>query len=181
MSRLPATTAPSPSTERNGQCPCGNQGPATDRSMTMFAVPIQGLTVAAAWDVGPIAVRPATEAIKELQQGAAGRPAAPWFFDTVEEMKAGAFAYVNADDFDEALVLVTQAVDVLRVFQHARHYTTELTQFGVPGDVQPAVLPYAVTQDDRAGLGFKNRGHAVGWTFSDPSEWASADIFRWVA
>jgi hypothetical protein len=42
---------------------------------------------------------------------------------------------------------VVAAVDVLRVFQHARHFRTELTHFGLPGDVGNGVLVYAARHD----------------------------------
>lgn len=149
--------------------------------MKTFVVPIEGLTSVARWDVGPVAIRPATDVLEEFRRGAEAHPESSWFFDVIDEIKSGAFAEVDAPAFDDALVLVTQAVDVLRVFQHARHYTTQLTQFGIVGDVQRAVVPYAVANEGRAAFGFKHRGHALGWTFSEPRQWEQAGVFRWVA
>ncbi|MFD6610588.1 hypothetical protein ACFWD1_17060 [Micromonospora chalcea] len=76
--------------------------------MTTFLVPIEGLTVLADWKVGPVAVRPAAEALSDARQGRAlGN------VESFDELGAGqgpsAFA---AADLDAAIDLVAQAVAI---------------------------------------------------------------------
>ena len=104
-----------------------------------------------------------------------------WFDKLVGEQASGAFAMVETGDFDAAIDLVAQAVDVLRVLQHVRHFTSLLTQFGIAGDVGRGVVPYIQIDGGRAGHGFSHRGNPLGWTFSDPDEWADAPVFQWAA
>jgi hypothetical protein len=146
-----------------------------------FVIPIEGLAVPCEWSVGPVRVRPAANVSSELRGGAPSKSRQQWFDDAVRDLHAGAFAEVSAEDLDGALGLVSQAVDILRVFQHVRHYTTRLTQFGVVGDVRRGLVPYAVTDGDRAGQGFTTRGEAIGWSFTDEAEWLEAPVFHWVA
>ena len=79
--------------------------------MTTFLVPIEGLTVLADWKVGPVAVRPAAEALSDARQGRAlGN------VESFDELGAGqgpsAFAAVDAADLDAAIDLVAQAVAI---------------------------------------------------------------------
>ena len=148
--------------------------------MDTFYVPIEGLTVTDDWNVGPVVVIPTDRAMVELDDlDLPGDPSG--FRSAVEAQRAGAIAKVHATDHDRAIDLVAGAVDVLRVFQHVRHFTTQLTQFGIEGDIGRGVVPYAVSQGERSGVGYKRRGDALGWTFSEPSEWTQADAFHWVA
>ncbi|MEU7713261.1 hypothetical protein ACIA8B_25560 [Micromonospora chalcea] len=76
--------------------------------MTTFLVPIEGLTVLADWKVGPVAVRPAAEALSDARQGRAlGN------VESFDKLGAGqgpsAFA---AADLDAAIDLVAQAVAI---------------------------------------------------------------------
>jgi hypothetical protein len=144
-----------------------------------FHVPIEGLTVPADWAIGPVVVRPAAEALNDL------RDAQPWGVDRLEKVVAeqvsGAIAVVVADEIDAALDLISQAVDVLRVLQHVRHVTSQLTQFGIAGDVSHGAVAYLSTDGEQRGQGFSRRGEAIGWAFSDPDEWANAPTFQWAA
>jgi hypothetical protein len=148
--------------------------------MPAFLVPIEGLTVLADWKVGPVVVRPAAEAMTDARLGRTLGDL-EWFDKLVGEQAAGAFAMVETGDFDAAIDLVAQAVDVLRVLQHVRHFTSLLTQFGIAGDVGRGVVPYIQIDGGRAGHGFSHRGNPLGWTFSDPDEWADAPVFQWAA
>lgn len=148
--------------------------------MLTFLVPIQGLTVLTDWKVGPVIVRPVTTASDDAQQGTALRHDER-FDSLVAEQRAGAFAQAEADDLDGAIDLVAQAVDVLRVLQHVRHYEYLVTpQFGIAGDVGGGVVPFVQVDDGLTGHGFSYRGNPFGWIFSDPDEWTNAPVFRWV-
>jgi hypothetical protein len=147
--------------------------------MPTFHVPIEGLTVPADWAIGPVFVRPAAEALKDARDGQ------EWGVDRIEkvvaEQASGAIAVVVADDIDTALDLISQAIDVLRVLQHVRHFTSQLTQFGIAGDVSHGVVAYLRTDGEQRGQGFSRRGEAIGWAFSDPDEWVNAPAFQWAA
>lgn len=158
----------------------GPTGWTHDVPVKTFYVPIEGLTVNDDWVVGPVSVMPVDLAIEEL--GAAARAGDRDFFKSQSEAQgAGAIAKVESVDHDGAIDLVAQAVDLLRVFQHVRYFTSHLTQFGIAGDVGRGVVPFGVTEDGHAGVGFKQRGEALGWTFDDSAVWAEASAFRWVA
>jgi ribosome modulation factor len=150
-------------------------------SVPTFYVPIRGLTVVASWDVGPVSVLPTDDARKAITACLSGAPLADLFTKQVEEQQGGAVARVESDDRDNAISMVAAAVDVLRVFQHVRHFQTELPHFGLPGDVGNDVLVYAVLDSERSGHGFSFRGPHLGWTFSDPDEWPRAQVFNRVA
>jgi hypothetical protein len=113
------------------------------------------------------------------------RNAQPWGVDQLEkvvaEQESGAIAVVVSDDIGTAIDLIGQAVDVLRVLQHVRHFTSQLTQFGIAGDVSRGVVAYLRTDGEQRGQGFSRRGDAIGWAFSDPDEWANAQAFQWAA
>jgi hypothetical protein len=148
--------------------------------MPTFLVPIEGLTTLTDWKVGPVTIRPATEALNHARQGRTVDNV-EWFDKLVAEQASGVFAMVEAGDLDAAIDLVAQAVDLLRVLQHVRHFTSELTQFGIAGDVGRGVVPYIKIDGGQVGQGFSRRGNSLGWTFSDPDQWANAHVFQWAA
>jgi hypothetical protein len=148
--------------------------------MPTFLVPIEGLTTLADWKVGPVVVRPAAEALNNARQGRA-LSNVEWFDELIAEQKSGAFATVEAADLDAAIDLVAQAVDVLRVLQHVRYFTSQLTQFGIAGDVGRGVVSYIQVEGAQVGRGFSRRGNPLGWTFSDPDEWDRSPVFQWAA
>jgi hypothetical protein len=146
--------------------------------VSTYLIPIDGLTMPADWKVGPVLVRPAADAWRDARQGRASGNSA-WLDKRAAEHTT--FAVVDANDRDEAIDLAAQAVDVLRVFQHVRYFTSPLTQFGIAGDVGEGSLPYFTIDGGRAGHGELRRGNPLGWGFSDPDEWKSAPTFQWVA
>jgi hypothetical protein len=146
----------------------------------IFVVPIEGLTVPAEWSVGPVRVRPADAVLQELRTSPGPANGFDRFETLVTDVRAGAVAEVDASELEDAVGTVAQAVDVLRMFQHVRHYTTKLTQFGVAGDVSRGRMSYATRDANGTGYGFASRGELLGWTFSDPTEWPQASTFRWV-
>ena len=144
-------------------------------------MPIQGLTVPVDWTVGPVRVRPVDDALAELRGDHEANRTDDWFDDLVQEHKTGALAYADAPDIGNAIALVSQAVDVLRLYQHVRYWTTQLTHFGLAGEVGRGVVPYAELESDRPGRGVLNRGDAIGWTFAEQDNWADEPLFHWVA
>jgi ribosome modulation factor len=148
--------------------------------VSRFLIPIEGLTVLTDWKVGPVVVGPAAVVANGARQGLA-LSNVEWFDKVVAEQGSGTLASVEAGDLDAAIDLVAQAVDVLRVFQHVRHFTSELAQFGIAGDVGRGVVPYIQTDRGQAGRGSSHRGNHLGWTFSNPDEWTNAPVFQWAA
>ncbi|GAA1550083.1 hypothetical protein GCM10009804_03340 [Kribbella hippodromi] len=148
--------------------------------MSSFFIPIEGLTILTDWEVGAVTVRPAAEALEYVLHG---RPAATveWFDSFATEQTPTAFGMVEANDLDSAIDLVAQAVDLLRVFQHVRYFTSPLTQFGLAGDVGSGVMRYVCIEGERLGQGLSRRGNALGWTFDDSDAWASSPAFQWAA
>lgn len=146
-----------------------------------FIIPVEGLTIPEPWDVGPVRLRPAAEVLPELRTASGAAWRGDWFEEKVESASLTTFGDVGAENFDDAFDHVALAVDVLRVLQHVRHYTTQLTQFGISGGLPQTLIPYGVHEDGRAGYGTSLRGEAIGWTFPDTQEWRSAAAFRWAA
>src|SRR5690349_7547254 len=88
---------------------------------------------------------------------------------------------VEATDFDTAIDRVAQAIDVLRVLQHVRHFRIELTQFGIAGDVGRGIVRYIKLDPEQSWSGSTLRGSPLGWTFDNPDEWINAPAFQWAA
>lgn len=148
--------------------------------MSTFLVSIEGLTVRIEWKVGPVVIGPASVVTDAVRQQKAPS-SAEWFNERVAELGSGACAMVEAVDRDAALDLVAQAVDVLRVLQHVRHFKMELTQFGIAGDIGSGVVSYMEIDPTQSWSGSFHRGNPLGWTFNDPDEWANAPVFQWAA
>lgn len=146
-----------------------------------FVIPVEGLTIPESWAVGPVQMRPASEVMLRLRGAAAASWQVERFEEEAEKASVTTFGEITAKDFDEAFDQVALATDVLRVLQHVRHYTDRLTQFGVVGSVRRSVVHYGVLKEGKAGYGWKSRGEAVGWAFTDTEEWKSATAFQWAA
>lgn len=100
----------------------------------------------------------------------------------VDELEQGTVAIVEAADVDAALDLVTQATDLLRVFQKkGAIYPT--TMFGLPGQLYRSHIRYLAAGDDGAGPGIRIRGEAIGCTFNDAARaaWLSSQTFASLA
>lgn len=145
-----------------------------------YWIPVEGLTVRTRWPIGAVTLCPSEDALGRLQE----QSDAEWgerFAPFLAEIQAGSVAEVVAQDADEAIDLVGQAIDLLRVFQHVRHFTTDLAQFGLPGDLRHEAIHFARVTADDIGYGVRSRGQARGWTFSDPEAWPQAKVFLAVA
>lgn len=147
--------------------------------MSTFFIPIEGLTVQSEWNVGPVVVGSLSAAKDAAQRS--WTLDHDWIEERFAEFGSTSCAVVQVADLDMAIDLVAQAVDVLRVFQHVRHFTSELTHFGIAGDVGRGVVPYLKLDPIRSWSGSVHRGNSLGWSFNDPDEWANAPVFRWAA
>jgi hypothetical protein len=94
-------------------------------------------------------LRPELKAIEEVRDHA------------IDGMRGWAAAEVKADDLTEAISLVHDALDVLRVFQQTRSQM-KTTAFGLPGDVHQARMLYLDLHDDNVGVGFRDNGEVLG-------------------
>lgn len=148
--------------------------------MDTYLIPVAGLLVQEEWTLGPVVMRPAGTAVEEIRERLSDMPGLDRFRQAVEEQRVGAFGEVEATDEDDAIECVVQAVDVLRVFQHARYGNVQMGTFGLPGELGRGVIPYAWF-GETAGHGGTFRGKFVGWTAAYPADWHDADAFQWVA
>lgn len=149
--------------------------------MQTFFFPVEGLTVEVAWDVGPVEIRPGAEALTDLRTSIQNDQALSVADEMFADHGTGAIAQVDASDRDDALALVGAAVDVLRVYQHVRHWQYPIGQFGLAGDLGQGALIYGQIGGDRAGTGWMHRGDRLGWTFSATEDWSAEATFRQVA
>jgi hypothetical protein len=139
---------------------------ATIRHMDKFLLPLEGLTLPAVWDVGVVRLHPADSARELIDDHRRGSTAVSLVHNPAADFRStmsSAAAEVPADDIEQALDLVTTAVDVVRVYQQATtHFET--TMFGIPGEIQRSVVSYAQLGEGM-GVGWRARGQALGWTF----------------
>ncbi len=147
--------------------------------METFFFPIRGLTMPAPWNVGSVVVRPRADGLAAVT--AQLSDAAAEQFEGELRDNEQTVAEVVADNRDQALEQVAQAVDVLRVYQHVRFGRMRLTQFDVAGDVPAGGIAYARAGGDRGGHGFVHRGEYLGWQFSDSDDWRDSAAFQFVA
>jgi hypothetical protein len=125
-----------------------------------FYLPVEGLTVHDPWTIGPVQLQ-AAETVYDTIRGIEARA---WhdegFWKHLETKKIAAFAVVEADDFDEALVLVRDAFDLMTVFaEHRAQGRT--TKYGLVGDTHISIIQYAQV-GERTGYGWRNLGEARG-------------------
>jgi hypothetical protein len=154
--------------------------------MTTYLVPIEGLTLVEPWHVGTVRLHTsasldslvtstATHLLDHKVIGKVSR-------ETVEEMSRGTVAQVDAADIDAAIDLVAVATDILRVFQRIQRNTYKTTMFGLPGQLYRSTVRY-LTLGEKGGIGFRNRGEALGWTFDEEAHaaWNSSPTFTSLA
>lgn len=150
-----------------------------------YYLPVDGLTVPSTWSVGPVQIMPLEVALNEFPEDHPDRTLKPaeQLRNYAEQYHSTAVAAVHADSFEDAAEQAAQAVDILRLFQHARYWTTTITKFGLGGmHVSARSLPYVVVFDEgRHGIGGKSYGVHTGWTFASDDDWESAEVFHWMA
>lgn len=144
--------------------------------MPRFLLPVAGLTLRRAWSVGPVLVRPGTQAAALTSEAVAKSGDHAGMRGRLEqlgtELAAGAIADVTAGSIEAALELTESALDVLRVFKESRRVWAGGT-FGLPGQVYESTIRY-IAMDARAGVGGLRRGDHLGTALSEEDEHAWA-------
>jgi hypothetical protein len=152
--------------------------------MDTFLVPLEGLTLPGVWDLGAVRLHTEESAKRFLDECSNSNtqhsPDQEQLTDFRNALDSAA-AQVHADTIDEAVDLTTTAVDILRVFQQANTHNAT-TMFGLPGQIQSAVVRYAQIHG-RVGIGWKRTGGHLGWTFgeAEDAEFQSSTGFRFAA
>lgn len=150
-------------------------------ALPRFSIPIEGLKTAAEWTLGAVRLVPAGELQSRFHSPAATDIFLEAFGKATGNDHHGAIAEADADSLEEALQLVGQAVDVLRVLQHVRYGSVQLTHFGLAGEITRNSIPYMEMSDTSDRYGWCFRGPATGWNFSDESPWDGFPGIRWTA
>lgn len=157
-------------------------------------LPVPGLDIANAWQVGVVLFHPAgtaRELVDTMLQGNR-HPDPPafraWLDDRVSALSKSAAAEVCVTDADAdmpagALDLVASALAIMRAVQHMQHPMVGMGHqtFGLPGDVPSAVLDYVII-GDALTAGAARSGALAGWTFTDDDHkaWTTDPAFRFL-
>ena len=152
-------------------------------------LPVPGLEVSQTWDVGLVRIHPAGLAADLVEEARRGlRPDLPaWFQDhsdrTVAELDRSAVAEVEVrDGIDEAIVLVENALAVMRAVQHIENpaSASRSQTFGLPGQAASAMISYFSLSDKAPG--WKRAGVLAGWSFGAESHvaWTDDSAYRFL-
>lgn len=153
-------------------------------------LPVPGLTVAEPWQIGRVRILPAGAA-RELVSSMPGSGAsfeAPAFLAYLEDRLSAldefAVAEISgAEDQQDALAMVSDALAVLRTVQHMRHPMARIDYqtFGLPGQVPSAVVDYVIIGDSLT-VGAARRGALAGWEFTaeDHQAWETEPAYRFL-
>jgi hypothetical protein len=142
--------------------------------MPRFLVPVEGLTLDASLQVGPVTIHNA-ETVANRLAAHIDHPSlaeSPSVAETTAQLKRWSAAEVEAPDIDGAFRIVRDVVDLLRVFMESRAMF-QTAKFGLPGDVRALHFHY-VDLDKPNSLGYRNPGDIVGSGFSPESRQALA-------
>jgi hypothetical protein len=137
--------------------------------MPQFLLPVEGLKVEMDWPIGPVRLLELSS-LDALVDDRAGIGGPDWMRENaLEMMRSWCAAEVYAPDLQAAITMVSDALDVLRVFQQARSQS-RTTAFGLPGEIRQARMLYGQLMGDGLGIGFRNDGEVLDSTM--PSrEW----------
>jgi hypothetical protein len=160
------------------------------RASSRVLLPVPGLTVAGAWQVGPVRFLPAGAAREQVAATAPPgvRLEAPAFQsyldDRLSVLDRFAVAEVpGASGQEDALAMVSDALAVVRAVQHMRNPMVGMGHqtFGLPGEVPSAVVDYVIVGDGLT-VGAARRGALAGWEFTadDHRAWVSESAFRFL-
>jgi hypothetical protein len=150
-----------------------------------FLLPVPSLGVPEPWTVGAVTIHPGSKASDLISDSPPASYPDGTPNEIVDEILAsadgGAIAEVEQAGIDEALEAVNASLGVLRLFQASRRQFTETT-FGMPGDLQPAVIQYVVT-GKWATFGATRKGHYEGYSFSADSleDWNTSPAFQYLS
>ncbi len=152
-------------------------------------LPVPGLGVTRAWDVGQVRFHP-PGALGVVLEGMSQRPGRHPEFQAMVEgqmaaMDKSSVAEVSVPDgSDAAMPLVAQALAILRVVQHVRSPMSNLQvqTFGLPGEVPSAGIPRFELGEDGLIIGASRVGALDGWTFSDGDHaaWTTEPAYRFM-
>jgi hypothetical protein len=135
--------------------------------MPHFLFPVEGLLPESAWVIGPVTFREPNDVatLIQAQLGGSSKSSAMFTDETLAEFGQWVAADVEAHDIDGALVVVRDALHLLRVFQYTRAQM-QPTLFGLPGEPRPTHLWY-LQLGETGGLGWRQFGVPLGFTFRD--------------
>lgn len=132
--------------------------------MTTFLVPARGLSVELPVSVGPVELLPVEQARVLLREKASDPTTPEMFVEPLTQFAEGlvdAVARVGARDQKSAIVLVENALAVLRVWiDSTSHFET--TSFGLRDGNWFGVVD--LVNLESGGMGWSRYGHAVGYT-----------------
>lgn len=156
--------------------------------MTTFLLPVEGLTVAEPWRLGPVTLHTEGSLADRLSEDAASRvlgaPDPTSAHDLAREVftSEACIAEVEAPNVDAALDALTTVTDLLRVFQHVRYTISRTTAFGLPGQVYRSTVRY-LRVGPQAAEGFRHRGEILGWTFTADAirAWRDSPVYPLLA
>jgi hypothetical protein len=130
----------------------------------VFTVPIDGLSIARAFSVGPVEFLPSVDT--------AGLNTSVDWEGPLESRLARrdseyrVVASVGAESIESALDCITQSLEVLRVFQFGLMRFSPYTHFGLPGEITATPIPYIRSDDAGHACGWSTRGHFPGFTLA---------------
>jgi hypothetical protein len=164
--------------------------PQGDSEPARLLLPVPGLSLDRAWDVGQVRFHPAGAAaglIKAAQH--AGLADAPdWMrariSSTAEELDQLAVADVTVvGTVEDAIAVTAGAVAVLRAVQHMESRMMDVSRqtFGLPGQAMSALISY-FSLAGGALPGWQRTGALAGWEFSGDSyaRWVSDPAYRFL-
>jgi len=168
----------------------GNVPALSAGSGSRVLLPVPGLGVPHAWQVGPVRFLPAGAAreLIEAMPRDGKRIDDPvfreWLDGRVSVLSGSAVAEVaGAGAQADALETVSGALEILRAVQHMHNPMVSMSHqtFGLPGDVPSAVVDY-VSMGDALTVGAARRGALAGWTFNDAAHeaWTTDPALRFL-
>jgi hypothetical protein len=147
-------------------------------------LPIPKLDLSQVWDVGPVRFHPAGTASELVSVSEKTEPRYQERLDEKAiEFDRSAVAEVEAADIDEAILLVTSSLAVLRAVQRIEHPMNDMRHqtFGLPGQVMAATIDY-FSLTEPAGAGWRRPYSLAGWTFTDAdhASWSTDPAYRFL-
>jgi hypothetical protein len=171
-----------------GTSPPAAEGSGTAKDQSRFLLPVPGLGLSRAWEVGTVRFHPAGAAAGLIDQARQDTPTGPdWYTALLAEqanaLDMSAVADVSAGAIGEAIPVVERALASLRVVQRLQHPMVDPRRqaFGLPGQVKSSRIEY-LDLTVRAAPGWQHLGAATGWSFTDDDHdaWAEEPAYRFL-
>ena len=130
-----------------------------------YVISIEGLAVSRSFSVGPVTIFNSITAIPFATE-------VNWSneFESrllPSEGHSGAAAYVHANSTGEAISMIRQALENLRVFQDGLTRSAHYTHFGLPGEISSSSIFYLRHDNAGTGGGFTTSGLHLGYELGD--------------